>query len=115
MAALLFEPASTADDDVSIRVNPRELVTFRYLNFVEPWPVNGPFDAIFCRNVAIYMDETTQAQLWNGLESVLDADGFLFLGHSERLGPGFEDRLELFDKTSFRRPAHLRAASHRGI
>ncbi|QFS83204.1 Chemotaxis protein methyltransferase [Roseivivax sp. THAF40] len=115
MTATMFAPASDGTDQVSIRNELRALVTFRYLNFVEPWPVSGPFDAIFCRNVAIYMDEKTQANLWQGLEAVLDPDGYLFLGHSERLGPGFESRLELFDKTSFRRPASQRSPNLSGM
>ena len=89
----------------------RDLVTFRYLNFVEPWPLSGPFDAIFCRNVAIYMAEDMQARVWAGLESVLGPDGVLFIGHSERLGPEFRDRLELCDKTTFRRVGSARALS----
>ncbi|SIS88646.1 MCP methyltransferase, CheR-type [Roseivivax lentus] len=115
MTERMFDPRHGTADQVSIRSELRQIVTFRYLNFVEPWPVQGPFDAIFCRNVAIYMDARTQADLWHGLESVLDRDGMLFLGHSERLGPGFDDCLELFDKTSFRRPAALRSPNQSGM
>ncbi|MHA6323956.1 CheR family methyltransferase [Roseivivax sp. CAU 1753] len=115
MASDMFEPVGDGAETVTIRGPLRQLVTFRYLNFVEPWPVTGPFDAIFCRNVAIYMDSATQDRLWNGLEAVLHPDGVLFLGHSERLGPGFEGRLELFDKTSFRRPARSRGPNQSGI
>ncbi len=114
MTSLMFRPAEDGSGQMAIRDELRALVTFRYLNFVEPWPVSGPFDAIFCRNVAIYMDEETQAHLWRGLESVLDPDGYLFLGHSERIGTELEDRLELFDKTSFRRPANLRRQTQSG-
>lgn len=101
--AMLFEPGER-DGRVAIRPALRELVTFRYLNFVEDWPVSGPFDAIFCRNAAIYMDAATQQALWAGLERVLDEDGLLFIGHSERIGPGLAHRLELFAPTAFRRP-----------
>ena len=111
MRNLMFE-ADGEDDRVRIRSSLRELVTFRYLNFVEPWPVSGPFDIIFCRNVAIYMDEAMQGRLWSGLESVLHDDGLLFIGHSERLGPGLSDRLQLFATTSFRRPQKISRSSY---
>ena len=91
-------------DEMQIRPALRDLVTFRYLNFVDPWPVSGPFDIIFCRNVAIYMDTDMQQRLWSGLERVLDQDGLLFIGHSERLGTALSDRLTLFAPTAFRRP-----------
>jgi chemotaxis protein methyltransferase CheR len=112
--AVMFEPAPDRPGFLSIRPALRALVTFRYMNFVEPWPVQGPFDAILCRNVAIYMDEATQRALWCGLERVLDEGGYLFLGHSERLGPGFEHALELCGKTSFRRPANRRGGTLQG-
>lgn len=99
---------STGSSSLSIRDELRELVTFRYLNFVEPWPVNGPFDVIFCRNAAIYMDTDVQNMLWSKMESVLDLQGALLIGHSERIGSHLANRLELFAPTSFRRPETLR-------
>ena len=110
-AEQMFEPEGAAEPR-RIRRALRELVTFRYMNFMEPWPVSGPFDAIFCRNVAIYMDRATQARIWAGLERVLDARGMLFIGHSERIGPELSDRLQLFGPTSFRRPAAPRDPAH---
>ncbi len=101
--AALFEPAEQ-DGMLRIRAGLRDLVTFGYLNFMDAWPVSGPFDVIFCRNVAIYMDAATQLRLWTGLERVLDEEGLLFIGHSERIGASLSDRLELFAPTSFRRP-----------
>lgn len=63
----------------------RRLVTFRALNLVERWPFPGGFDAIFCRNVAIYFDVETQHRLWRRMVSALKPGGRLFIGHSERL------------------------------
>ena len=67
---------------------PRALVSFRQLNLIAGWPMKGPFDAVFCRNVAIYFDERTQMRLLNRISGLIRPGGYLYLGHSERLiGP----------------------------
>lgn len=64
----------------------RRMVTFKRLNLLGRWPLSGPFDVIFCRNVAIYFDKPTQASLYTRLGDVLADDGTLYIGHSEHLG-----------------------------
>ncbi|WP_138464650.1 protein-glutamate O-methyltransferase CheR [Poseidonocella sp. HB161398] len=60
-------------------------VTFRRLNLLSEWPMKSNFDAIFCRNVVIYFDEKTQNDLWGRFTKILKKDGWLFIGHSERI------------------------------
>lgn len=84
--ARLFEKTG----DGRIRVPPAiaALVSFKPLNLMAPWPMKGPFDAIFCRNVAIYFDKHTQAEVFGRLGHILAPGGFLYIGHSENLGAG---------------------------
>lgn len=66
----------------------RSLVTLGVLNLIEPFPFKGKFDAIFCRNVAIYFDTPTQQKVWQAFQKSLVPGGYLFIGHSERMsGP----------------------------
>jgi chemotaxis protein methyltransferase CheR len=69
-----------------MRVKPilKTLLRFRQLNLMdEPWPMRAPFDVIFCRNVLIYFDKTTQRRLLERMATMLSADGYLMLGHAE--------------------------------
>ena len=66
----------------------RKLVVFRPLNLIKPWPMKGPFDAIFCRNVVIYFADAEQQAMWSRFEPLLAPAGHLYVGHSERVaGP----------------------------
>lgn len=67
-----------------VRPELRNMVTFRQLNLLDnSWPIRGPFDAIFCRNVMIYFDKDTQLKILKKFAPLLQADGLMFAGHSE--------------------------------
>ena len=59
-------------------------VEFKRINLLDPnWPLHGPFDAIFCRNVMIYFDKPTQYKVLVRFKPLLHRDGLMFAGHSE--------------------------------
>lgn len=69
-----------------VRVRPelQAMVTFRQINLLDAvWPMRGPFDVIFCRNVMIYFDRDTQYAILEKFVPLLTPDGLLFAGHSE--------------------------------
>ncbi|MEH6638508.1 MAG: protein-glutamate O-methyltransferase [Porticoccaceae bacterium] len=63
----------------------KSMVTFKTLNLTEDWPMKGPFDAIFCRNVIIYFDKPTRTTMINRFEEMLEVGAYFFIGHSESL------------------------------
>lgn len=64
----------------------RHLITFRQLNLLdENWPIRGPFEALFCRNVMIYFDKATQRKILEKFLPLMRGDSLLFMGHSEGL------------------------------
>ncbi|HTN67734.1 MAG TPA: CheR family methyltransferase [Burkholderiaceae bacterium] len=68
------------------RVRPElsKLITFRPLNLLAgSWPITTTFDIIFCRNVMIYFDKTTQTKILSRFAPLMKPHGLLFAGHSE--------------------------------
>lgn len=89
------------------RVRPRlaELVRVRPLNLIEPWPMRGTFDAIFCRNVVIYFGVPARKRLFQRFDGALQPHGKLFLGHSETVH-GLSDRFALIGQTIYAKNGH---------
>jgi chemotaxis protein methyltransferase CheR len=87
----------------------RDLVVFRELNLFGDWPMRGPFQAIFCRNVAIYFEEDTQRKLWSRFVPMLAQGGRLYIGHSERLTGAAASAFEGEGVTCYRLKEGVRA------
>lgn len=103
-----IEPATTG---FTIGTAARELITFGRLNLIESWPISGPFQVIFCRNVAIYFDKPTQARLWGRFGEMLSTDGHLCIGHSERVAGPAEQMFRTVGVTAYQRLGPARVSS----
>ncbi|MDY7578283.1 CheR family methyltransferase [Herbaspirillum sp. RTI4] len=69
---------------VRMRPELRKLITFKQLNLLgNDWPLSGPFDVVFCRNVMIYFDKPTQGKILSRFVPLMKPDALLFAGHSE--------------------------------
>jgi chemotaxis protein methyltransferase CheR len=88
----------------SVQVVPalRQLITFKQLNLMNEWPMRGPFDAIFCRNVVIYFDIDTKRALFERMARLQPPGAILFLGHSENLYR-ISEQYDLVGRTIYRR------------
>jgi chemotaxis protein methyltransferase CheR len=80
----------------------RKLIHFHQLNLMHDWPMQGPFDTIFCRNVVIYFDDATKRTLFERFANMLKPEGLLFVGHAETLR-NISSRFELIGKTIYRK------------
>jgi chemotaxis protein methyltransferase CheR len=81
----------------------RRLVHFARVNLMDSWPMKGPFDVIFCRNVMIYFDKPTQERLIERFWRQLAPGGTLFIGHSESL-TGIRHKFTYVQPTVYERP-----------
>lgn len=82
-------PGSPAGWQVTTALS--SLIKFGRLNLQDPWPMKGPFQVIFCRNVMIYFNRATQQELVSRFYDLLEPGGHLFLGHSESIS-GFNHK-----------------------
>jgi chemotaxis protein methyltransferase CheR len=83
----------------------REMVDLRLLNLAEPWPEFPQPDIVLLRNVLIYFDVQTKADILERVYRRMRPDGYLFLGGAETT-LGLSDAFERipFEKTAYYRP-----------
>ena len=70
----------------SVKAPLRKMVVFKRLNLsTPPYPMKGPLDVVFCRNVMIYFDNETRGRLLAEIHRLLKPGGYLMVGHAESL------------------------------
>ena len=101
-----FAPVAARAGAFQVAPELRALVSFRRLNLIGHWPMQGSFQAIFCRNVVIYFENDTQEKIWSRMLPLLDAQGALYIGHSERVSGPAERELRSDGITIYRPQAN---------
>jgi chemotaxis protein methyltransferase CheR len=102
-AAMLVRHFERAETDWKVVAAVRNMVRFKPLNLNEPFDL-AFMDVVFLRNVLIYFDAATKAEVLQRVRRVMKPDGFLFLGGSETtigLDDGFE-RVAIGNATVYR-------------
>jgi chemotaxis protein methyltransferase WspC len=99
-AILKYATKTSSSFRLSAKV--RSLVQFGELNILDDalrqWPHS--YDAIFCRNLLIYLTAKARDQIIKDLRLALRDDGLLFVGNAE---------LDLFARAGFSRVSHAHA------
>lgn len=103
-----FAPCTHSDTWEQVKPPIRGMISFARLNLMDRWPMRGPFDVIFCRNVMIYFDKPTQARLIERFWQLLRPGGTLFIGHSESLS-GIKHQFSYVQPTVYCKPAAVTA------
>lgn len=82
-----FERSYT-DGEATFSVVPRikDRVVYKKFNLAKfPYPLKGPIDFIFCRNVMIYFDLNLRQSIISEMERLLSPTGVFYISHSENL------------------------------
>ena len=88
----------------SVHDDLRPLVTFNRLNLVRPpYPMRGPFDVIFCRNVMIYFENPERQAVVTEVQRLLAPGGLFCLGHAESLA-GLDSSLVASSPAAYLKP-----------
>ncbi|NCC49660.1 MAG: methyltransferase domain-containing protein [Spartobacteria bacterium] len=70
----------------------KHMVKFGHINLSKPpFPLRGPLDVIFCRNVMIYFDNKVRRELLADMYRLLKPGGYLMVGHAESLSGMLSD------------------------
>ncbi|HET7680050.1 MAG TPA: protein-glutamate O-methyltransferase CheR [Xanthobacteraceae bacterium] len=91
----------------------RAMVRFRQVNLLQDCSHLGIFDVVFCRNVLIYFDQQTKAEVLERIARVIGTDGYLVLGAAETVVGLTSSFRPIPDKRALYgpNPAHLRASA----
>ena len=102
-----FEAEEKPSKSWRVAARYRSQASYRRVNLVEPFSWQRRFPVIFCRNVMIYFDRSTQENVIGHLADCLEPGGYLFVGHAESL-------TRVSHPLEYIRPAVYRKSEKRG-
>ena len=93
MAKIYFRKRATSEERrFEVADELKRMITFARLNLAHPpYPMKGPFDVVFCRNVMIYFDNVVRKGLLAEAWRLLKPGGYLMVGHAESLSGMLSD------------------------
>jgi chemotaxis protein methyltransferase CheR len=92
-------------DVYEVNAEVKERIVFKRLNLsTPPFPMKGPFDAVFCRNVMIYFDTAVRQRLLQEIVRLLPEGGLLVVGHAESLA-GLDVDVSMVSPSVYRKRA----------
>lgn len=83
--SLLLKYFNKCNGSFSVKEEIKSTIKYRLFNLMSDFNFKKGFDIIFCRNVMIYFNNSTQEALINKFYDELVNGGLLFIGHSESL------------------------------
>ncbi|AIG97916.1 Methylase of chemotaxis methyl-accepting protein [Archaeoglobus fulgidus DSM 8774] len=92
--ALIAKYFDKEDDGYRVKSFLKKIVRFKKHDLTTEEPISRFLDIVFCRNVMIYFSEQQKAKVVNDFYNALVDGGYLVIGRSETLPPGFKDRFE---------------------
>jgi chemotaxis protein methyltransferase CheR len=91
------------DPELCIKQSIKNEIIFGQFNLMGSFArFKKKFHVIFCRNVMIYFDNPTKAELTNRFFDVLEPGGYLFIGQSETLS-GINDKFKQIHPAIYRK------------
>ncbi|MDI6796149.1 MAG: CheR family methyltransferase [Desulfatibacillaceae bacterium] len=100
-----FNPAAAkeAEKAYTLKAEVKQGILFRKLNLLEfPYPLKGPMDIVFCRNVMIYFQLPDKKRILEEFFRLLAPGGYLCLGSSESL-LGVDERFALVGQAIYQK------------
>ncbi|OGV52661.1 MAG: chemotaxis protein CheR [Lentisphaerae bacterium GWF2_52_8] len=83
----------------------KDVISFRRLNLSNPpFPMKGPMDFVFCRNVMIYFDHAVRQPLIDECFRLLKPGGYFMVGHSESLA-GISTKFKTVKPATYIKPS----------
>ncbi len=80
---LLIKCFEQKDEHWVVSPELKTMINFREFNLLDDFKALRKWDVVFCRNVLIYFDQPTKADILNRIAECLAPDGFLVLGAAE--------------------------------